>query len=470
MKRKIALIGAGSLVFARTLMNDMLSAPALDGTQYVLMSPTAHKITALRDYFTKIIADNGLSSTVECTTDRREALRDADYVILMFQIGGMEMFRHDYEIPLSYGVDQCIADTLGPGGVFRFLRTVSTLDDMAADITELCPSAYILNYVNPMGMICTYLGRYTDLRVVGLCHGVQTTLNLISSYVGVPKEDIVYTTGGINHMAWFLRLEAGGRDLYPTLRSNMEKPQYYVNEKVRGEVLRHSGYIMTESTGHLSEYLPWFRKNELERSLYCDQPAFGGESGAAYKFNQRLSDKYNRVEPLSIESGLLEERSNEYCSYIIEAIETNRPFKFTANVLNRGYISNLPADACVEVPAFADASGFQPVTVGRLPSHLAAMNQSNITVQSLAAEAAHTGDIELAFWAVAMDPLTSGVLDLKRTRDMFIELYDAQKQYFQKFGGKTLTPIDHIPIPEGTVPAEVPLDPALAIDSRFGKL
>ena len=470
MKPKVALIGAGSLVFARTLINDMLSTPALRDGEFVLMSPTQTKINSLRDYFRKIIADNKLPATISATTDRREALADADYVILMFQIGGMEGFKYDYEIPLKYGVDQCIADSLGPGGVFRFLRTVTELDSMVADIRELCPKAYILNYVNPMGMVCTYLGRYTDLRFAGLCHGVQTTMNLIASYTGAPKDEIVFTTGGINHMAWFLQLEHNGRDLYPILRENMEKPSYYVNEKVRGEVMRHCGYLMTESTGHLSEYLPWFRKNETERGLYCDQPAFGGESGAYYKFSQMLADKYNRVEPLSIESGALEARSNEYCSYIIEAIETNRPFKFTGNVLNKGYVANLPTDACVEVPVYADSTGLNPVNVGRLPAHLAAMNQSNVSVQSIAAEAAFKGDLELAFWAIAMDPLTSGVLDLKTTRDMFIEMYAAEKKWMGKFDGSSIKKIEHIAIPADTVPQPVPVDPALAIDSRFGKL
>ena len=467
---KIAIIGAGSIVFCKTLLNDLFATPALNGSTYALMGPTMWKLEKMQTYARQIIEKNKLDANVYCTTDRREALSGADYVILMFQIGGLEAYRHDYEIPMSYGVDQCIGDSLGPGGVFRCLRSAPILMDLGKEVEELCPGAYILNYVNPMGAVCTVAGRATSLNMVGLCHGVQTTLDLISGYTNADKDEIDYLCAGINHMAWFLKLEKDGKDLYPLLKENMEKPEYYKNEKVRGEVMRHCGYFMTESTGHLSEYLPWFRKNQAALDRYCDEPDFGGASGAYYKYSVMVANKFADTDVLSIESGELEPRSKEYCSYIIEAIETGIPFRFNGNVINNGFITNLPYNATVEIPIYADKEGFHPFTVGDLPIQLAMLNQSNISVQSLAAEAAIHGDPELAFWAVAMDPLTSSVLTLKETRDMVCEMLAAQAEWLPQFAGKVLEKKDHIDIPAGIIPVPVPIDPALAINARFGKL
>ena len=470
MRNKIAVIGAGSIVFCKTLLNDMFNTPALDGFEYALMSPTMGKIEKMKDYAQKIIDKNKLKASVYATTNRRDALKEAKYVILMFQIGGNGAYKFDYEIPLKYGVDQCIGDSLGPGGVFRFLRTYNIMRDIDADIQELCPGAIVLNYVNPMGMVCTYLGRATSMNYIGLCHGVQTTMDLIAGYTGAPKDDIDFVAAGINHMAWFLKLEHNGRDLYPVLKANMEKPEYYINEKVRGEVMRHCGYFMTESTGHLSEYLPWFRKNKKALDLYCDQPDFGGASGAYYKFSVAIHDKFANVDVLSIETGELEPRSKEYCSYVLEAAETNKPFKLNGNVLNKNYITNLPDNACVEVPVFVDREGIHPTVVGDLPVYLAAMNQANITVQSLAVEAAINVDPELVVAAIAMDPLASSVLNLTEIRDMTAEMLAAEAEWLPEFSAKKLRVIRDIRVPADTVPAPVPVDPALAISGRFGKL
>ena len=467
---KIAIIGAGSLIFCKTLLNDIFATPSLNGFNIALMGPTLSKLEKMESYAGKIIKKNKLQTTVYSTTDRREALKDAKYIILIFQVGGIEAFKIDYEIPYKYGVDQCIGDSMGPGGVFRCLRSAPILLGIGNDAAELCPDAYVLNYVNPMGAVCTYMGRGTNLHFVGLCHGVQTTLDLIAGYTDCEKSEIDYLCAGINHMDWFLKLEKDGRDLYPLLKANFEKPEYYINDKVRGEVLRHSGYFMTESTGHLSEYLPWFRKNKKERDTYCDQPDFGGATGAYYKYCDMLSEKFQAIDPLSLESGELEPRSKEYCTYILEALETDKIFKFSGNVMNRGYIQNLPQDACVEVPVFADKMGLHPTVIGALPPHLAAMNQSNITVQSLAVEAAIHFDPEMAFWAIALDPLTAGVLSLKEIREMVIEMFEAQAKWLPQFAGKELKSIDSVYIPTGTEGVPVPTDPALAINNRFGKL
>ncbi len=467
---KIAMIGAGSLVFCKTLMSDFLSTPALAGSEYRLMALTHTRLDKMKGFVERMIKDNGIDATVTATTDRREALAGADYVVVMLQVGGVEEFRQDYEIPLKYGVDQCIADTLGPGGVFRALRHIPALLEIARDMQELCPNAILFNYANPMAMCCSALGRVPDLQFVGLCHGVQTTMDLIASYVGVPKEEIDFTAAGINHMGWFLRLEHKGRDLYPVLKENFERPGFYVNEKVRGEVMRHFGYFMTESTGHLSEYLPYFRKNKKALDLYCDEPSFGGETGAYYKYCAMLAEKFATTDPLSIESTKLGPRSAEYCSHIIEARETGNIFRLNGNVRNDSYITNLPNGCCVEVPIYVDRLGLHPTAVGNLPPQCAALNMTNVLVQTLTVDASFAGDPELVMQAVAMDPLTSAVLTLAEIRDMVSEMLEAERKYLPQFAGRTLRKVPAIQVPADVVRQEVPLDPALAIANRFGKL
>jgi alpha-galactosidase len=467
---KIAMIGAGSLVFGKTLMADFLATPALAGSEYRLMALTRTRLDKMAAFVQRMIKDNKVDAKVVATTDRRQALKGADYVVVMIQAGGVEEFRQDYEIPLKYGVDQCIGDTMGPGGVFRALRHIPALLDIARDMQELCPNAILFNYANPMAMCCWALGRVPGLQFVGLCHGVQTTMDLIASYVGVPKDEIDYLAAGINHMAWFLKLEHRGRDLYPTFKKNFEKPGYYVNEKVRGEVMRHFGYFMTESTGHLSEYLPYFRKNRKALDLYCDEPAFGGESGAYYKYCAMLAAKFTKTDPLSIESTKLGPRSAEYCSHIIEAKETGTVFRLNGNIRNDGYITNLPAGCCVEVPIYVDRTGLHPTFVGNLPPQCAALNMTNVLVQGLTVEASFSGDPELVMQTVALDPLTASVLTLKETRDMVAEMLEAEKRWLPQFAGKTLRSVPTIRIPKNVRRQEVPLDPALAIANRFMKL
>jgi len=467
---KIAMIGAGSIVFCKTLMSDLLATPCLKGSEYALMAPSHRRLDKMHAFAQRMVRDNNIEATVTATTDRREALKGADYVVIMIQVGGMKAFGFDYKIPLKYGVDQCIGDSLGPGGIFRGLRTIPVLLDIAKDMQELCPNAIMLNYANPMATCCWALGTVPGLKFVGLCHGVQTTMDLIAGYVGVKKTEIDYLAAGINHMAWFLKLEKDGKDLYPKLRSVMEKPEYFINEKVRGEVMRHFGYFMTESTGHLSEYLPYFRKNKKALGLYCDQPAFGGETGAYYKYGLMLEDKFSKKDPLSIESTALGPRSAEYCSHLIEAHETGDVFRLNGNVRNDGYITNLPNGCCVEVPIFVDRLGLHPTVVGNLPAQCAALNMSNILAQGLAAQAAIAGDPEMAMQAVAMDPLTAAVLTLAEIREMTAEMMAAEAEYLPRFKGKKLHATPLIKTPKSVKPVAVPVDPALAIANRFGKL
>lgn len=468
---RIAMIGAGSIVFCKTLLNDILSTPSLQDSTITLMSPTEGKLRRMEAFARRMVSENGLHAVINATTDRREAIRDADYVVCMVQVGGVDAFKWDYEIPLKYGVDQCIGDSLGPGGVMRGLRSIPVLAGIARDMEELArPGALLLNYTNPMGACCHALGRVSNVPYIGLCHGVQTTLDLISGYVGVPKDEIDHLVAGINHMAWFLRLEHRGRDLYPLFRENCERPEYYVNEKVRIEVMRHFGYFMTESTGHLSEYVPWFRSSRRALDEYCDQPAFGGETGAYYRWCAMVAEKYQHTDYLQFESPQLEPRSAEYCSYILEARATGRPFRLQGNVRNEGYIDNLPQGCCVEIPVYMDRQGMHPLRIGAIPPQCAALNQSNVSVQSLTVEAGLAGDPELAVQAIAMDPLTSACCTLAEAREMTAELLAAEAQWLPQFEGRTPRSVPHISVPTGIAPVDVPLDPALAIGKRFGTL
>lgn len=471
MAKKIAMIGAGSVVFCKTLTNDILATPALADCEIALMNRTEGKLRRMEAFVGRMVKENHLPAKVWGTLDRREAIKGADFVVVMIQVGGLEAFGIDYQVPLKYGVDQCIGDSLGPGGVFRGLRSVPVLTGIARDMEQLArPGAVMLQYANPMAGNCLALGRVTGVPFVGLCHGVQTTLDLIAGYCGVPKSEITYTCGGVNHMDWFLRLEHNGRDLYPRLREVFERPEFYKNEKVRGEVFRHFGYFMTESTGHLSEYLPWFRKNKAALDLYCDEPSFGGESGAYYKYSNALAAKYAKHDPLEFESAKIDHRSVEYCSYIMEALATGKPFRFMANVRNDGYITNLPRGCCVEVPTFADDTGLHPTSIGDLPPQLAACCMTNVNVQLLAAEAGIHGDPERVVQAVAMDPLTAAVCTLKEIRDMCREMLEAQRQWLPQFEGKSIRATPTISIPPDCKPVAVPLDPALAINQRFATL
>jgi len=466
---KVAIIGAGSVVFCKTLMLDILSTPGLGDTEFALMDPSTIRSSQVEAFAKRVIKDNGLKAKVWVTTDQREALKSAKYVIATFQVGGVKGFEYDYKIPMKHGVDQCIGDTLGPGGIFRALRSIPVTLKLAQDMEELCPDAYLLNYVNPMAMICWALGT-TKVKFVGLCHGVQTTMDLISGYVGVPKSQIDYTCAGINHMGWFLKLEHNGEDLYPLLRERFEKAEYYANEKVRGETFRHFGYFMTESTGHLSEYLPYFRKNKKSLDLYCDEPSFGGETVAYYKWCDYVANKYEDQNMLENESSAIPPRSIEYGSYIIEAIETGKQFRLNGNVRNGGMITNLPSDCCGEGPLYVDRLGIHQSIVGDLPSQCAALNLLDINVQRLAVEAAMSGDPEKIVHACALDPLTGAVLTLKEIRDMAADMFEAEKQWLPQFAGKSIRPTPTISIPKDVKRADVPIDPALAIFARFGEL
>ncbi len=463
---RIAIIGAGSIVFTKTLIRDVLAGPVRD-VEFVLMDPSTRRTPLLKRWAERLIEAHGVPATVTVETDQAAAIRGADYVITTFQIGGLRATELDYQVPLKYGVDQCIGDTLAPGGIFRALRGIPVARAVVGDIGAHAPRALLLNYANPMDMICWVLDD-PAVPSVGLCHGTQVTLDLIAGYTGVPRDEIDFRAAGINHMSWFVQLEHRGRDLYPLLRERFEEPEFYVNEKVRGEMLRHFGYFMTESTGHLSEYLPYFRRSPEALALYCDRPAFGGESGALVRWTRLVAAQYTDDDVLHEGGVELPERSHEYGPRIIEAIETGVPFHFQGNRINRGAIPNLPSDACIEGPMYADGGGLHSVQVGDLPAQCAALNLTNINVQRLAVKAGTAGDPEAVVHALALDPLTSAVLTLRQIREMASDMLESQREWLPQFEGKSIRPVPIISIPSDVVPAEVPIDPALSVAQRFG--
>ena len=468
---KLAIIGAGSKVFTRKLLLDVFQAPALKGCEIALMNRSFGRLESLKKYLDEVTELAKIKFPISYTTDRISALEGADYVISVFQTaGGVDAYRLDYETPLAYGVDQSIGQCVGPGGIFRGLRNAPVLTGLIRDMERCCPDALLLNYVNPMAINLIVLSKTSNVRIVGLCHGVQTTLRLIAMYTGVSAKEIDFTCAGINHMTWYLKLEHKGKDLYPVLKERFEQPEYYTNERVRGEVLRHFGYFMTESSGHLSEYLPWFRKNKETLAKYCACKGFSGESGAAFRNQVATAELLKKGDPLALMPKEIPPRSYEYGSYIIEAMESGVPFDFSGNVINQGVIDNLPEGCCVEVPVTADGTGLHPHKIGKLPFSLAAMNNSNINVQMLAAEAALNGDPQLVFEALALDPLTASVLDLQQIRKLAHQMLTEQSVYLPQFEGKKIYSVGEIRIPEGTVPAPAPLDPAVEVVMQIREL
>lgn len=419
------MIGAGSAVFARRLMTDVLSWPELEDSQICLMDINEDRLDLIATLLRKIVADRKLGASIVATTDRQRALEGSDYVITTIAVGwNYERERPEVAIPLKYGLNQSVADTVGVGGIFRFLRTAPTMLDICRDIERLCPRALLLNYVNPMAMLCWTIGRVTRVATIGLCHSVQGTANQLAGYLDVPPRRLSYWTAGINHQAWYLTLQDGKQDLYPRLRERMADPSIYNQDKVRFEIFRHFGYFVTESSRHMSEYVPYFRRTpELLEQFAPPTPP-----SAATRREERFASIRRQIEGTE---EIDYRRTEEYCSYIIHAIETNQPFRFNANVINNGLITNLPNGCCVEVPCLADGTGIHPCYVGDLPAQLAAVNRTNINVQELAVKALLEQDRDAIYHAVQVDPLASSVLSLAQMRQMSDEILAAHAEWIR---------------------------------------
>lgn len=432
-------------MFTRNLCTDILNTPALADSTICLMDISGDRLTQARQVVDSLVDRLGAGARVESTTDRREAIRGADYVITTFQQGGLDAYAMDIEIPSRYGVGQCVGDTLGPGGVFRALRTIPVMQGICREMDEVAPDALLLNYVNPMAAVCWAVDRLTGRPHAGLCHSVQHTSAMLAEWIGVPIEEVTYRCAGINHQAFFLEFQRGrgadAEDLYPRIREASEKPDIYGREPVRIELMRHLGYFVTESSGHASEYLPWFRKSseQIETELV---PKFTsdvndwldyGRTGGYLKECRRRQAKFMAEFEDIVREEPKTERSNEYGSFIMEAMETGEPAVINGNVPNRGLIDNLPEGACVEVPCLVDRNGIQPTAVGALPPQLAALNRTNINVQELIVEACATGNTDMVHHAVSLDPMTGANCTLDQIHDMVREMLGAEAQWLPQF-------------------------------------
>jgi alpha-galactosidase len=427
-RRKITFIGAGSTVFAKNLIGDILSFPELADSSICLFDIDEQRLKTSAVVAGRIAQTLRASATVEATTDRARAFDGASYAINMIQVGGYRPCTvTDFEIPKRYGLRQTIADTLGIGGIMRALRTIPVLIEMCRDMERLCPQVVHLNYVNPMAMNCWALNEATKVRTVGLCHSVQHTAGELAHDIGVPVEEINYVVAGINHLAFYLKLERHGQDLYPEIRRVVEQGRVPADNRVRYDLLTRLGYFVTESSEHFSEYVPWFIKRGREDlikkfNIPLDEYPRRCESQLAAWEKQR-ADLEGAERPLEIR------RSVEFGSLIIHSLETGIPRVVYGNVANQNLIENLPAGCCVEVPCVVDKNGVQPVHIGRIPSHLAALMQTNINVQALTVEAVLQQNPERIYQAAMLDPHTAAELDLDQIWSLVSELLAAHGEW-----------------------------------------
>jgi len=427
---KITFIGAGSTVFAKNLLGDILSFPELAESTISLMDIDPVRLKTSEIVAHKIAEFFGAKPKIEATLDRRQALDGADYAISMFQVGGFRPSTViDFEIPKKYGLRQTIADTLGIGGIMRGLRTIPVFLDICKDMEELCPDVMFLQYVNPMAMNTWAINRASKIKTVGLCHSVQGTAEALAEDIGVPYNEINYICAGINHMAFYLKFEHNGEDLYPKIHKAFEAKSYgrryrELADHVRYEVFNRTGYFVTESSEHFSEYVPWFIKQN--RSDLIEQYEIPLD-----EYIRRCEDQLAEweSEKAALERGELDEvrheRSHEYGSLIIDSMETGEPRIVYGNVANRGLIDNLPQGCCVEVPCLVDKNGLQPTKIGALPPHLAALMQTNINVQALVVEAALSGKRDHIYHAAMLDPHTAAELSLDQIWSLVDELIEA---------------------------------------------
>lgn len=437
MPVKIAFIGAGSLGFTRGLVRDILTFPKLADATIALMDINPERLDFARRAAERIIAQGNYPAKVVATLDRKEALEGADAVLITILAGGVQVWRHDIEIPKQYGIDTNVGDTRSVSGIFRALRTIPVMLDIVRDVERYCPKAIVLNYTNPMAMLCRAMQRESKALVTGLCHSVQGTAKMLAKWIGAPFDEIDYVCAGINHQAWYLQYRWKGEDAYPLIREAVRKPEIYQAEIVRNELFMALDYYVTESSGHNSEYNWWFRKRPDLIEKYC-LPGTGWNPGAyAYILNEylRREDSWKKdVEAwFAKEEPIKLERGHEYAAYIINAYMGGEPFEFNGNVANTQLITNLPTNACVEVPVLVNRRGLSPIHVGELPAQLAALNNVSVAVEEMAVEAALTGNPRLVYHACCYDPLTASVLSLSEIKDMVQVMLKQNAPYLPQF-------------------------------------
>ncbi|HNS49492.1 MAG TPA: alpha-galactosidase [bacterium] len=435
---KIVFIGAGSLGFTRGLVRDILTFPKLRDAELALVDTDPERLEFATRFVKRIVEFGRYPARVTADTDRRRLLEGADAVVVTILAGGTEVWSRDIEIPMEFGVNTNIGDTRGPSGIFRALRTIPVMLEICRDLERLCPGATMLNYTNPMAMLCRAMQRESRVRLTGLCHSVQGTAAMLARWIEAPFEEVSYTCAGINHLAWFTRYEWKGRDAYPLIREAVTtRPDIYNQEQVRNEMLLALDYYVTESSGHNSEYNWWFRKRPELIEKYCTHGTNWNPGVYAYILNNyRRREKTWKADVL----GWLEkpepiklERGQEYAAYIINALVGGEPYEFNGNVPNRGLVDNLPDGACVEVPVRADHQGLTPRPVGKLPPQCAILTGLQAQVEELAVEGALTGNPHLVYQAVCHDPLTAAVLSLAEIRELVNRMLEFNRPYLPRF-------------------------------------
>lgn len=436
--KKITFIGAGSFGFTRNLVRDMLTFPAFKDMHISLMDIDEQRLEFIETAVRKIVAEGNYPATVTATTDRAKALEGSDGVVITILSGGVEVFRSDIEIPKKYGVDINVGDTRGPSGIFRFLRTAPDMLDIIKDIEKYCPDAYVLNYTNPMAMLCKYMQEISEVRVTGLCHSVQGTAEMLARWIGAPMDEITYTCAGINHQAFYLDFKWKGKDAYPLIRNAVSSNQNIFNEEqVRNEMFLKLDYYITESSGHNSEYNPWFRKRPDLIERYCTNGTGWNPGEYAYILKEylRREDLWQKEITDWLNKKELDlARGNEYAAPIFNALFGDLTmYRFNGNVKNTGLITNLPGNCCVEVPVIASKEGFSPLYVGALPDHLAIMINTSARIEDLAVKGCINKDKRMIFHAILFDPLTSAVLSMDEIEQMVNEMFDANKDYLSEY-------------------------------------
>ncbi|HRK20634.1 MAG TPA: alpha-glucosidase/alpha-galactosidase [Fimbriimonadaceae bacterium] len=429
----VAMVGAGSF-FTNSVLKDVLLIPENRGGELRLIDIDTTRLELSGRLMQKIVDESGQGDRwkVSWSTDRLRMLEGCDYVVNSIEVSGIDCVRHDNDIPLQYGVSQCIGDTIGPGGLFKGLRTIPVWIDILKDCERLCPNAVVLNYTNPMNMMCLAAERATKMKVVGLCHSVQGSSQWLAKFAEVPYTQVKWDCAGINHLAWYTRFEGPEGDLYPKLiaLANDRTSDFAKKEPVRSDMLRHFGAFITESSGHLSEYLPYYRKRKDLRDTYTIGGYGGEESFYANNWpTWRKGNDEARSRLLSGEEEITFNRTEEYGAWIIESIEKNVPITIYGNVPNRGCIENLLQDGCVEVACLINQNGVQPVRYGRLPSQMAAMCDWNMRMFDTAVEAILERSKEKAAQALMLDPLTAAMCSPAEIREMTMKMFDAEREF-----------------------------------------
>jgi alpha-galactosidase len=436
---KITFIGAGSLGFTAGLVRDILTFPRLQDATICLMDIDQERLDFSLQSVNRILTAGKYAAKVEATRDRKKALEGADVVLTTILTGTTDTWRHDIEIPKRYGVDINVGDTRGPSGIFRFLRTYPPMMEILRDMERYCPKAVLLNYTNPMAMLCGALQRQTNIPVTGLCHSVQGTAMMLADWIGAPHDEITYTCAGINHQAFYLKYQWKGEDAYPLIRKAiLERPEIYNEEPVRNEMFLHLDYFPTESSGHNSEYNPWFRKRPDLIEKYCTHGTGWNPGEYAYilKEYQQTEKTWQETVRTELKTPMSSEdlqRGEEYAAYIINALMGGEIFGFNGNVANTQLITNLPQGACVEVPVYVDQGGFHAVHVGELPAQLNAIVHTSSTIEEMAIESAITGNPRLTMQAILHDPLTAAVLSLAEIKEMVTVMFEQNKDYLPQF-------------------------------------